>query len=53
MPSIQPHVSEQSTGFPGLWSSGRLYLLDTNTCIYIINRRPPGVFLALAGMNRR
>ena len=25
-------------------SAGPRYLLDTNTCIYIINRRPPGVF---------
>ncbi|MFZ1574828.1 MAG: type II toxin-antitoxin system VapC family toxin, partial [Chromatiaceae bacterium] len=41
---VQPHGSEQSAEFPGLWSSGRLYLLDTNTCIYIINLRPPGVF---------
>lgn len=26
-------------------SAGPRYLLDTNTCIYIINRRPPEVFL--------
>lgn len=25
------------------------HLLDTNTCIYIINRRPPGVFDHFAG----
>ncbi|WP_326533225.1 type II toxin-antitoxin system tRNA(fMet)-specific endonuclease VapC [Pseudorhodoferax sp.] len=25
-------------------STAPRYLLDTNTCIYIINRRPPGVF---------
>lgn len=25
------------------------YLLDTNTCIYIINRRPPEVFAYFAG----
>ncbi|WP_340648862.1 type II toxin-antitoxin system tRNA(fMet)-specific endonuclease VapC [Pseudoxanthomonas winnipegensis] len=27
-----------------------LYLLDTNICIYIINRRPPGVFEHFAGL---
>jgi tRNA(fMet)-specific endonuclease VapC len=27
-----------------------LYLLDTNTCIYIINRRPLAVFDRLAGL---
>ena len=25
------------------------YLLDTNTCIYIINRKPPGVFRHFEG----
>lgn len=29
-----------------------LYLLDTNTCIYIINRRPPGVFDRFAGLRQ-
>ena len=27
-----------------------LYLLDTNTSIYIINRRPPGVFVHFSGV---
>lgn len=27
------------------------YLLDTNTCIYIINRRPPLVFERFAGLH--
>lgn len=26
------------------------YLLDTNTCIYIINRRPPQVFVRFEGL---
>lgn len=30
--------------------SQALYLLDTNICIYIINRRPPGVFDRFAGL---
>jgi tRNA(fMet)-specific endonuclease VapC len=30
--------------------SRQLYLLDTNICIYIINRRPPGVFDRFAGL---
>ena len=44
MPSVQTHGSELCAESPGLWSYGSLYLLDTNTCIYIINLRPPGVF---------
>lgn len=30
--------------------SQALYLLDTNICIYIINRRPPGVFDRFDGL---
>ncbi len=44
MTSIQPYETERCAEPPGLWPGARRYLLDTNTCIYIINRRPPGVF---------
>ena len=44
MTSIQPYGTERCAEPPGLWPGARRYLLDTNTCIYIINRRPPGVF---------
>ena len=44
MPSFQPHGTKGCAEPPRLWPEARLYLLDTNTCIYIINRRPPGVF---------
>lgn len=29
---------------PAPWTRNRHYLLDTDTCIYIINQRPPAVF---------
>lgn len=36
--------SDRCAEAPAAWSPGRLYLLDTDTCIYIINRRPHEVF---------
>jgi tRNA(fMet)-specific endonuclease VapC len=30
--------------------TGPRYLLDTNTCVYIINRRPPQVFERFEGL---
>lgn len=32
-------------------SAGPRYLLDTNTCIYIINRRPPEVFVRFEALS--